>query len=86
MSGPGLAARDVGADVLDEVPLLLQQVLLVGRDEQRGVALDHRHEAAQVLEVHVQGLGQVVVEILHLLFKSLKEDPEKINMKNNGSS
>ena len=61
------------ADVLDEVPLLLKQVLLVGGDQQGGVALDHGHEAAQVLEVDVQGLGEVVVEVLHLVFEALKE-------------
>ena len=61
------------ADVLDEVPLLLEQVLLIGGDQQGGVALDHGDEAAQVLEVDVQRLGEVVVEVLHLVFEALKE-------------
>ena len=61
------------ADVLDEVPLLLEQVLLVGGDQQGGVALDHGDEAAEVVKVDVQGLGQVVVEVLHLVFELLEE-------------
>ena len=61
------------ADVFDEVPFLLQQVLLVGGDEEGGVALDHGDKAAEVVEVDVEGLGQVVVEVLHLLLELLKE-------------
>ena len=62
------------ADVLDEVPFLLQQVLLVGGDEERGVALDHGNKAAEVVEVDVQGLCQVVVEIFHFVLEALKEN------------
>ena len=64
----------MGADVFDEVPFLLQQVLLVGGDEEGGVALDHGDKAAEVVEVDVQGLGQVVVEVLHLVLKLLQEN------------
>ena len=62
------------ADVLDEIPFLLQQVLLVGGDEERGIALDHGDKAAEVVEVDVQRLGQVVVEVLHLMLEALEEN------------
>ena len=73
------------ADVLDEVPLLLQQVLLVGGDQEGGVALDHGDEAAEVVEVDVQGLGQVVVKVLHLVLELLEEGLVLLQIVNSGA-
>ena len=61
------------ADVLDEVPFLLQQVLLVGRDEDGGLALDHRDEVLQILQVDVQCLCETAVKIYHLIIERLEE-------------
>ena len=74
------------ADVLDEVPFLLQQVLLVGGDEEGGVALDHGDKAAEVVEVDVQGLGQVVVEVLHLVLEALQENFVLLQIINSGTN
>ena len=63
----------MGAGCFHKFPFLLQQILLICRDEEGGIGLDHHHEALEVLQVHVQGLGQARVKVLHLLLEGQEE-------------
>ena len=73
------------ADALDEVPFLLQEVLLVGGYQEGGVSLDHCDEGAEVVEVDVQGLGQVGVEVLHLVLEAVEEILVFLEVVNSGA-